>query len=289
MQFMSVNVDDLLQPELLKLLALGAAELHADYRGINARLYDSVQGGTHDVEYYLRTIGASSASILELGSGTGRVAIPLAEAGHTVYALDNSPDMHEVLRGKVFAPVSDRIVQVEADMRDFSLNMAFDFILLGLNTVFALLERESRRDCFRSVARHLKPDGKFILDFMLPSASLVSNKDGMYELSVYRESQDRGCAVVTYSRYEAAKRFSILNFLTLEIIDGRLSRAYVTPALEYYPPVDEIRSLIQEAGMEVVETLSDYEGRPLSDTGEGGDVIMVARLRSPEQRQQGTI
>jgi len=286
---MSVNADDLLQPELLKLLALGAAELHADYHGINARLYDSVQGGNRDVEYYLSTIGASPATILELGSGTGRIAIPLAEAGHTVYALDNSPDMHELLRGKVPAHLRDSIVQVEADMRDFALDMLFDYAILGLNTVFALLEEESRQDCFGSVARHLKPDGKFILDFMLPSASLVSNKDGSYELSVYQQSQDRGNAVVTYSRYDADRRLSILNFLTLEISDGKLSRAYVTPAVEYYPPVDEIQSLIQEAGMEVVQTLSDYNGTPFSDTSEGGDVIMVARLRLPEQRQQGTI
>jgi len=289
MQFMSVNVDDLLQPELLKLLALGAAELHKDYHGINARLYDSVQGGTRDVEYYLRTIGTCPATILELGSGTGRVAIPLAEAGHTVHALDNSPDMHEILRGKVPAPVSDRIVQVEADMRDFALDMLFDYVVLGLNTVFALLDEESRRDCFRSVARHLKRDGKFILDFMLPSASLVSNKDGSYELSVYRESPDRGHAVVTYSRYDADRRLSVLNFFTMEISDGKLSRAYVTPAVEYYPTVDEIQSLIQEAGMEVVHTLGDYDDTPFSDTSDGGDVIMVARLRSPEQRQQDTI
>ena len=192
-----MNVSEFLQPELVKLLALGAAELHADYHGINARLYDSVQGGTRDVEYYVRTIGASPSTILELGSGTGRIAIPLTEAGHTVYALDNSPDMHELLRGKVPPHLRHRVIQVEADMRDFALDVLFDYVILGLNTVFALPEEESRRDCFRSVARHLKRDGEFILDFMLPSASLVSNKDGSYELSVYQESQDRGNAVVT--------------------------------------------------------------------------------------------
>ena len=47
--------------------------------------------------------------------------------------------------------------------------------------------------------------------------------------------------------------------------------------------MDEIRSFIEEAGMEVVETLGNYDGTPFSDTGEGGDVIMVARLRSPNR------
>ena len=279
---MRMNVDELLQPELVKLVALGGAELQRDYHGINARLYDSVQGGARDVEYYVRTIGPAPATVLELGSGTGRVAIPLAESGHTVYALDNSPDMHQVLRGKVPASLRDRVVQVEGDMRDFSLGMLFDFVLLGLNTVFALVEAEGRRDCFRSVSRHLKPDGKFILDFSLPSASLKSNKKGSYDLSVYQESPNRACVVLTYERYEAKRQLSILNFLTLEVTDGKISRAYVTPAAEYHPSVAEIQLLIEGVGMEIAETLGDYDGRPFSDTGKGGDVIMVARLKSPE-------
>jgi len=279
---MHMNVDELLQPQLMKLVALGGAELQRDYHGINARLYDSVQGGARDVEYYLRTIGPAPATVLELGSGTGRVAIPLAESGHTVYALDNSPDMHQVLRGKVPASLRDRIAQVEGDMRDFSLGMLFDFILLGLNTVFALVEAEDRRDCFRSVSRHLKPDGKFILDFSLPSASLKANKKGSYELSVYQESPNRACVVLTYERYEAKQQLSILNFLTLEVADGKISRAYVTPAAEYYTSVAEIQLMIEGVGMEIAETLGDYDGRPFSDTGKGGDVIMVARLKSPE-------
>jgi len=272
-------MDELLQPDLARLLALGWAELQKDYHGINARLYDSVQGGSRDVEYYLKTIGPRPAMVLELGSGTGRVAIPLAEAGHTVYALDNSPDMHQVLRSKTPASLQNTIVQVEADMRGFALGRRFDFVLLGLNTVFALIEDESRRGCFRSVSRHLKPDGRFILDFMLPSTSLMSNEKGSYELSVYEVTPGRGDVVITYNRYDPGRRLSVLNFLTLEIVDDKISGAYVTPAEEYYASVDEIRLAIESAGMEVTETLGSYDGRPFSDTGQGGDVIMVVRLR----------
>jgi len=279
---MHVNVDDLLVPELRKLLGLGCAALQRDYHGISAQLYDSVQGGDRDVEYYLRTIGPTPATILELGSGTGRVAIPLAQSGHTVYALDNSPDMHQILCGKVPASLRHRVVQVDADMRAFSLGLLFDFVILGLNTVFALVEAEGRRGCFRSVSRHLRPDGKFILDFSIPSACLMSNKSGRYDLSVYQESPGQGHVVLTYNRYEAKRQLSILNFLILEVVDSKITAAYVTPAAEYYPSVGETRLLIESAGMEVTETLGDYDGRPFSDTGEGHDVIMIARLKSAE-------
>ncbi len=276
---MDVNVDEPLQPELVKLLALGCAHLQRDYHGVNARLYDAVQGGLRDVEYYLRTIPSAPAMVLELGSGTGRIAIPLAEAGHIVYALDSSPDMHRGLRDKVPSRLSNRVVPVEADMRDFVLEARFDYVILGLNTVFALLAEGSRRDCFRSVSRHLKPKGRFVLDFMLPSASLKSNREGSYELSMHQEGPGRGYVILTFSRYEEERRLSVLNFLTLEMVDNRISGAFVTPAAEYYPTVNEIRLLIESAGMEVVEILGGYEGQPFSETGDGGDVIMVARLR----------
>ncbi|HSW11034.1 MAG TPA: class I SAM-dependent methyltransferase [Bacillota bacterium] len=279
---MHVNVDDLLVPELRKLLGLGCAALQPDYHGVSAQLYDSIQGGDRDVEYYLRTIGPTPATVLELGSGTGRVAIPLAQSGHNVYALDNSPDMHQILCGKVPASLRHRVVQVDADMRAFSLGLLFDFVILGLNTVFALVEEEGRRACFRSVSRHLRPDGKFILDFSIPSAYLMSNKSGRYDLSVYQESPGQGHVVLTYNRYEANRQLSILNFLILEVIDSKITAAYVTPATEYYPSVGETRLLIESAGMEVTETLGDYDGRPFSDTGEGHDVIMIARLKSAE-------
>ena len=119
-------------------------------------------------------------------------------------------------------------------------------------------------------------------DFSIPSVSLISNKSGRYDLSVYQESSTQGHVVLTYNRYEAKRQLSILNFLTLEVVDSKITAAYVTPAGEYYPSVGEIRLLIEAAGMEVTETLGDYDGRPFSDTGEGRDVIMIAGLKSAE-------
>jgi len=273
-----MNVNDLLQPELAQLLRLGCAQLQSDYRGVNARLYDFIQGGTRDIEYCLRTIGPAPATVLELGSGTGRLAIPLAEAGHKVYALDSSPDMHRMLLEKTPESLRHRLVPVESDMCSFSLGVLFDIVILGLNTVFSLVDDQDRRACFDSVRGHLKPNGRFMLDFSVPSVSMVSNKSGKYSLSVHEESARRASVVLTYNRYDIKRQLSILNFLTMEIVDGRIARAYVTPAAEYYPSPGEMRLLVENAGMRVTETFGDYDGRPFLDTGEGRDVIMIAEL-----------
>jgi SAM-dependent methyltransferase len=267
----------LLQPEIAKLLALGCAQLVPDCAGINARLYDSIQGGTRDVEYYLRKIGPTPATVLELGSGTGRIAIPLAQAGHTVYALDSSPDMHRLLRSKVPDRLRSRVVNVEATMCAFSLDASFDCIILGLNTVFALVEAQERSACFRAVRQHLKANGQFIVDFSVPSASLLSNKDGKYSLSVSGNSPNETHAVLTYNRYDAERQLSILNFLTMEVVDAKVSALYVTSAAEYYPSPAEMQMLIEDAGMQVTEILGDYDGHPFLEAGERRDVIMVAR------------
>lgn len=84
-------------------------------------------------------------------------------------------------------------------------------------------------------------------------------------------------ATGTGSRYEEERRLSVLNFLTLEVDDDRICGAFVTPAAEYYPTVNETRLLIEGAGMEIVEIPDGYEGQPFSETADSGDVIMVAR------------
>ena len=167
-----MEVNELLQPELTQLVALGCAELQKDYHGVSARIYDSIQGGGRDIAFYLNAVGPTPATILELGSGTGRVAISLAQAGHTVYALDSSPDMHRLLREKTPEPVQHRLVHVEADMCEFRLDARFDFVVLALNTVFTLVDEPSRRACLRCVRSHPKPNGRFLVDFTIPTAAV---------------------------------------------------------------------------------------------------------------------
>ncbi len=159
-----------------------------DYRSL-APYYDLIyaQIGLTDVPFYLdwaaRQAGSDgSATILELGCGTGRVTLPLARAGHSVVALDISPAMLDILRGKLAQEPPDVQACVEVvkeDMAQFDLpdgtgqQRQFQLILAPFRAFQHLLEPEQQRACLTRIRAHMGPAGAYIHDQFEPSYRYV--------------------------------------------------------------------------------------------------------------------
>ena len=147
---------------------------------LSVRLYDrmyareipasSVAG---DVDFYLAQAKKTGGPVLELGAGTGRVAIPLANAGFAVTGLDLSPHMLRIAKRKVAAlPPRGRIRFVRGDMTRFSLGRKYRLILIPFRAFQHLLTVEAQRKCLLCVRRHLAPGGRFIVDLFDPRLDL---------------------------------------------------------------------------------------------------------------------
>lgn len=108
---------------------------------------------------------AGGGAVLELGIGTGRVAIPLAARGVPVHGVDASTRMVEKLRSK---PGAEGIAVTVSDFADFEIAERFSLAYVVFNTFFSLLEQEDQVRCFRSVAGHLVPGGRFLLECFVP-------------------------------------------------------------------------------------------------------------------------
>jgi SAM-dependent methyltransferase len=108
---------------------------------------------------------AGPGPVLELGIGTGRVAVPLAERGIEVHGVDSSTAMLEKLRAK---PGGDRIPVTIGDMADLEVDGEFSLIAVVFSTFFSLLTQEEQLRCYRNVAAHLKKDGLFVVEAFLP-------------------------------------------------------------------------------------------------------------------------
>lgn len=102
---------------------------------------------------------------LELGIGTGRVALPLQENGVTVCGIDASEAMVSKLRSK---PGGDDIEIQVGSFADFNLDARFQLIYVVFNTFFALLTQKEQVQCFRSVREHLAPSGFFLIEAFVP-------------------------------------------------------------------------------------------------------------------------
>ena len=111
---------------------------------------------------------AGSGPVLELGIGTGRVAIPLAARGLEVHGIDASPPMVERMRAK---PGGERIAVTFGQLADVAVDRSFSLIFIVFNTFFALLSQDDQVRCFSNVARRLEPGGCFAMEAFVPDVA----------------------------------------------------------------------------------------------------------------------
>ncbi|HLF71311.1 MAG TPA: class I SAM-dependent methyltransferase [Dehalococcoidia bacterium] len=127
-----------------------------------------------DIPFYVelaREASVRGEKVLELGCGTGRVTIPIAEAGVGVAGLDSSPAMLEIARSK--APDASNPRWVEADMRDFDLGERFGLIIIPFRSFQHLLTEPDQLACLERVREHLLPGGRFALNIFNPDPRLL--------------------------------------------------------------------------------------------------------------------
>ena len=108
---------------------------------------------------------AGNGPALELGVGTGRIALPLAERGVRVHGIDLSNAMVERLRAK---PGGDEVGITIGDFASVSVDGSFSLAFVVFNTFGNLTTQEAQVACFRNVAEHLEPGGCFVIEILVP-------------------------------------------------------------------------------------------------------------------------
>jgi len=132
------------------------------YDAATARMFDpAVLEPTVD---FLAAL-ASDGAALELGIGTGRVALPLRGRGVRVHGIELSPAMVAQLRAK---PGGDDIDVTIGDFATTRVDGTFRLAYLVFNTITNLTTQDEQVDCFRNVARHLEPGGCFVIEVGVP-------------------------------------------------------------------------------------------------------------------------
>lgn len=148
-----------------------------------AARYDEAVAGmevTPAVSFLAELAGSEPA--LELGIGTGRIALPLAARGIPVAGIDLSEAMVRRLRGK---PGGDRIEVAIGDFATTRMPGRFALVYLVFNTIGNLTSQDAQVACFQNAAAHLAPGGRFVIEVMVPQlqrlvpggADLVFHRD----------------------------------------------------------------------------------------------------------------
>jgi SAM-dependent methyltransferase len=113
---------------------------------------------------------AGSGAALELGIGTGRIALPLSERGVRVSGIDISAPMVDQLRAK---PGADRIEATVGDIATARVDGTFRLAYIVYNTINNLTTQDEQVACFENVARHLEPGGCFLMECVVPDLRRV--------------------------------------------------------------------------------------------------------------------
>lgn len=127
---------------------------------------------------------AGGGRALELGIGTGAVALPLAARGVEVHGIDASPEMVAALRAK---PGGDRLPVTMGDFAEADAAGEFSLVYVVYNTLFALQTQAEQVRCFRNVAARLAPGGAFVVEAFVPDLAQLSAGRGVRLLQMTDE------------------------------------------------------------------------------------------------------
>lgn len=248
-----------------------------------ARLYDvDLIEDPGDLDLYLAIAARSGGPVLELAVGSGRLAIPLAAAGHDVTGIDVDAAMLARARRRAEvagAAVVARLDFVEADLTELDLPAAGTFRLafIGLNSLFLLATRDAQRAAFRTIARHLAPGGLAVADVWLPDADDLARFDGRLVLEYDRPDPETGRRVTKTASalHDASTGIVTLTAIYEEGVDGEPPIRWIRRDTLRLVSADELADFARAAGLTVETVGGDYDLGPL---GGGSDrAVLVAR------------
>ncbi|MFL5925791.1 MAG: class I SAM-dependent methyltransferase [Gaiellaceae bacterium] len=145
-----------------------------------ARLYDPwSRSVVEDVSFYVEEATRSGGPVLELGVGTGRVAIPVAAAGISVVGVDLSAGMLQVARERAALAGVDVDLR-QGDMRDPPVAGSFPLVLIPFRSLLHMETDGDRRVALRAVADRLAPTGRLIFDVFAPGADDIADTHGRW-------------------------------------------------------------------------------------------------------------
>jgi SAM-dependent methyltransferase len=193
--------------------------MNGDYPSLysDARRYDLVEGAfaTGDfLDFYKRQIARYGEPVLELACGSGRLTIPLAEAGVKIMGLDLSEEMLNLATLKA-SERGVKIPVVRGDIRSFNLSKEFKFIFIPAQSLTHLHKLEEIEDCFSCVRQHLAEDGRFLIELFNPSVKLLArDSDQRYGVGEYEEPNEAGRRVFVSEevRYDAATQINYIRW-----------------------------------------------------------------------------
>src|SRR6266849_6120677 len=267
--------------------------------GMNSALYDSfiadyydespvVSGRLQDVAFYRDAARDFGDPILELGCGTGRITMSIAEAGKRITGLDLSERMLERAvkkRAALRVEARERVHLVQGDMAKFDLGEKFRLVIIPFRPLQHLLDLRQQMDCLQCVRQHLAPRGRLILDVFQTDAERMHDPIHMREMLVteYKTADGRQVRITerVAAFHRAEQRNDVEMIFSIGHPDGRKERLVFAWTLRYFFRY-EVEHLLARCGFKVAAEYGNFDRTPIRD--DSPEMIFVAESRQTDGR-----
>lgn len=229
-----------------------------------ARYYDDdYRNYDDDLDAILELANEQGGAVVELGCGTGRVVVPLAQMGARVTGIDLSPGLLAVARRKLDAAgASASVTLVQGDLREALLPAGeFAFAVCTSNTLMHFATPEGQQQVLAEAYRLLAADGLFLIDLFNPDLERLFAVAGASELADRWETPDGG-EVIKWSvrQVDPAEQIQETLFIYEEIAPDGMTRRTVCPFTLRYLWRSEGELMLRAAGFDVEEVWGEFDG-----------------------------
>ncbi len=226
-----------------------------DYDSV-ADLYDLYVTADYDVAFFLEEAAKVSGPVLELTSGTGRLSLPLIEAGVDLTCVDGSEGMLKVLSRKL----RQRGLRAEvhcADIRDLQLETRFELAIFPFQSFMEIVGEERQRAALESIAACLVPGGRFVCTLHNPAVRRAQVDGALHVIGSF--PAHHGTLVVSGFEQGGQPGVSRLQFLELFGEDGHLRSKRMQPMEFELIEKDDFERMARDAGFRVLELYGSYD------------------------------
>ena len=222
-----------------------------------ASKYYDLFGSKEDIAFYKDLAIKHGRRALELGVGTGRVAIELAKAKVNILGIDSSRYMLNIAGTKLMrerAEVRNRLRLKLGDMRKFRLEEHYPFAYLASSTFEHCITEKDQRDCIRSVRDALKIGGVLAFDISQPHADLESS----WWID-RKETASEEIVRTIFSRRNLKTNVISVNLFFDVYRNGKMKERYYEYGEAKISPKEEVKKILEEAGLTIIKLYGNFD------------------------------
>ena len=223
-------------------------------------LYDAAHWWkTNDIEFIANAAAEFGGPVLEMASGTGRLASPILEKGINYTGIELSSSFAKFARKKL-EKYGDLAQILEGDIRNIDLDQLFQFIFIGFNSIFHLLKNKDVALFLSCVYSHLLDDGLFLIDAFVPHPIFLYRVKQKYYVMEFDWPSGGHCIVNENNHYDPDSQINHIYWYFNTSEDNETDE-YQFDMHMIFP--DTMDRLLTEAGFVIKDKYGDYDKTPL--------------------------